>query len=279
MSGVSAARRIFEILAIPIPGRSSQASDVETGESKYDIIFKDVHFSYPNRSRSALNGVSFQINAGQKVALVGASGSGKSTVAYLLLRFIYPTAGQILIGKYPLETLRPDAWREQIAWVSQTPYLFHETLAANIRLARPQATEAEIFRAATLAHLDEFVQSLPRGYDTVIGEQGARLSGGQARRLALARAFLKDSHFLILDEPTSSLDLTNEMLFQDSVNKLAEGRTVLTIAHRLNTVYQADQIIVLSNGRVVEAGNHQHLLEQRGVYSRLVNTYGGKPCV
>jgi len=105
------------------------------------------------------------------------------------------------------------------------------------------------------------------------------LSGGQAQRLALARAFLKDSHFLILDEPTSSLDLTNEMLFQDSVNKLAQGRTVLTIAHRLNTVYQADQIIVLSNGKVIEAGNHQHLLEQRGVYSRLVNTYGGKPCV
>jgi ATP-binding cassette subfamily C protein CydD len=279
MSGVSAARRIFEILAIPVPVRPSQTSGIEPGESKYDIIFKDVHFTYPNRSRSALNGVSFRINAGQKTALVGASGSGKSTVAYLLLRFICPSTGQILIGNYPLEAFRLDAWREQIAWVSQTPYLFHDTLAANIRLARPQATEAEIFRAAALAHLDEFVQLLPLGYDTIIGEQGARLSGGQAQRLALARAFLKDSPFLILDEPTSSFDPTNEMLFQDSVNELAQGRTVLTIAHRLNTVYQADQIIVLSNGKVVEAGNHQHLLEQRGAYFRLVNTCGGESCV
>jgi ATP-binding cassette subfamily C protein CydD len=279
MSGVSAAKRIFEILAIPVPVQPSQMSGIEPGESKYDIIFKEVHFTYPNRSHSALNGVSFRINAGQKTALVGASGSGKSTVAYLLLRFIYPSSGQILIGNYPLEAFRLGAWREQIAWVSQTPYLFHDTLAANIRLARPQATEAEIFRAAALAHLDEFVQLLPRGYDTIIGEQGARLSGGQAQRLALARAFLKDSPFLILDEPTSSFDPTNEMLFQDSVNELAQGRTVLTIAHRLNTVYQADQIIVLSNGKVVEAGNHQHLLEQRGAYFRLVNTCERESCV
>jgi len=279
MSGVSAAKRIFEILAIPVPVQPSQMSGIEPGESKYDIIFKEVHFTYPNRSHSALNGVSFRINAGQKTALVGASGSGKSTVAYLLLRFIYPSSGQILIGNYPLEAFRLGAWREQIAWVSQTPYLFHDTLAANIRLARPQATEAEIFRAAALAHLDEFAQLLPRGYDTIIGEQGARLSGGQAQRLALARAFLKDSPFLILDEPTSSFDPTNEMLFQDSVNELAQGRTVLTIAHRLNTVYQADQIIVLSNGKVVEAGNHQHLLEQRGAYFRLVNTCERESCV
>jgi len=279
MSGVSAAKRIFEILAIPVPVQPSQMSGIEPGESKYDIIFKEVHFTYPNRSHSALNGVSFRINAGQKTALVGASGSGKSTVAYLLLRFIYPSSGQILIGNYPLEAFRLGAWREQIAWVSQTPYLFHDTLAANIRLARPQATEAEIFRAAALAHLDEFLQLLPRGYDTIIGEQGARLSGGQAQRLALARAFLKDSPFLILDEPTSSFDPTNEMLFQDSVNELAQGRTVLTIAHRLNTVYQADQIIVLSNGKVVEAGNHQHLLEQRGAYFRLVNTCERESCV
>ncbi|MRR30028.1 ATP-binding cassette domain-containing protein, partial [bacterium] len=200
---------------------------------------------------------------------------GKSTLVSLLLRFIEPTSGSITINHEPLTRISLEDWRSLVAWVPQSPYLFHDTLAANLRLARPNATNADLEAAIHLAHLDEFIAGLPQGYETVVGEGGARLSGGQAQRLALARAFLKDAPILVLDEPTSSLDPEQETLVEASVRELMEGHTVITIAHRLNTVFQADRIVVLEGGRIVEIGSHQDLLALGGVYTRLVGASGG----
>jgi ABC-type multidrug transport system fused ATPase/permease subunit len=165
------------------------------------------------------------------------------------------------------------AWRAQVAWVPQRPHLFHDSLAANIRLARPGASLEDVIRAAQRAHLHDFVESLPQGYDTLVGEQGARLSGGQAQRVALARAFLKDAPLLVLDEPTSQVDPELESLLQASVDSLLRepGRTTLVIAHRLSTIYQADRIVVLKAGRVAESGTHASLAAAGGVYSRILH--------
>jgi ATP-binding cassette subfamily C protein CydD len=232
-------------------------------------VFQDVHFSYPD-GRPALHGVSFEISAGQKTALVGPSGAGKSTVSQLLLRFVEAEQGAILVGGRPLREIDRGAWRSQIAWVPQTPHLFHDTVAANLRLARPEASDDEVVKAAQQARLHDFILSLPLGYGTLVGEDGARLSGGQAQRLALARAFLKDAPFLIMDEPTSRVDPELEALLQDVTEDLVRGRTTLVIAHRLNTVFRADQIIVLMEGKVVEQGPHGLLARQRGQYYQLL---------
>jgi ATP-binding cassette subfamily C protein CydD len=205
------------------------------------------------------------------VALVGPSGAGKSTVANLLLGFGRPDQGEVrlngqLLGAGPLA-----AWREQIAWVPQAPHLFHDTIAANIRLARPAATLAEVQRAAERAHLHEFILSLPRGYATSVGEGGARLSGGQAQRLALARAFLKDAPLLLLDEPTSSVDPELEAQLEGAAAELRRGRTVLLIAHRLSSLKRADRVVVLEAGRVAASGPHASLLAPGTAYQRLVS--------
>ncbi len=254
MSGVTAATRIYEILDIPLP-QASSAGVVNLPEQAVSlrqagIIFKAVSYTYPNRETPALEKISLHLPPGKLTALVGPSGAGKSTLASLLLRFIAPQEGQILLDETSLDSLPPDTWREQIAWVPQNPYLFSDTLSANLRLARPAASNAELLTACQQAGLEEFIDSLPDGLATRIGERGARLSGGQAQRMALARAFLKDAPFLLLDEPTSSLDPVLEASLEASVRKLTKGRTVLVIAHRLATIRRADQVIALENGRV-----------------------------
>ncbi len=234
------------------------------------VRFDDVHYAYDGGQRPALNGLSFQIEPGRKVALVGPSGAGKSTVAQLLLRFVEPDRGAITVAGRPLRNWAAPAWRAQVAWVPQHPYLFHATVAENIRLARPDAGLDAVVQAAEKAQAATFIQALPQGYDTLIGERGARLSGGQAQRIALARAFLKDAPLLILDEATSNLDPEVEAALHEAVGRLLAGRTALIITHRLSTAYRADQIVVLADGRAVESGTHATLMRQDSLYRRLV---------
>jgi thiol reductant ABC exporter CydD subunit len=295
MQGVAAAQRIFEVLETPAfsgpsssSGRQATTQDPELGQDagplpgdrhlpspiRLHLRFSGVHYAYEDGQRPALNGLSFDLPHGESVALVGPSGAGKSTVAYLLLRFIEPDRGTITVGGRPLHELSPAAWREQVAWVPQNPHLFHGTVAENIYLARPGASRDQVEHAARLASAHGFVEALPQGYDTVIGERGARLSGGEAQRIALARAFLKDARLLILDEATANLDPEIEALVQEAMARLLPGRTALIIAHRLSTVYRAGRILVVDQGRIAEEGTHAGLMQQGGLYRRLVGAYG-----
>jgi len=276
--GATAADRIFAILETPSPAAQisvglSQASP--TINTPFKIEFGRVSYAYDEGRRAALHEVSLVIEAGQKVALVGSSGGGKSTLAQLLLRFIEPDAGEIQVNDTPLHHIDTNTWREKVAWVPQRPYLFNESVLYNIRLGRPAATEHEVIEAARLASADMFIEQLPQGYHTIIGERGTRLSGGQAQRIALARAFLKDAPLLILDEATSNLDPEQETLIEAAIHRLMIGRTVLMITHRLNTAYQAEQILVMAEGQIIQRGDHQALLNQDGPYRRLVLDYTG----
>lgn len=275
MQGVAAAQRIYEVLGTEARVRAGDEHDpaIPTSSLTLNLNLTDIHYAYDDGQRPALNGLSFGIAPGEKVAIVGPSGAGKSTVANLLLRFIDPDRGTISVDGRPLGELPPRAWRQQVAWVPQEPYLFHTTVAENIRLARPDATREEVEHAARQAHAHAFVQALPQGYDTVIGERGARLSGGEAQRIALARALLKDAPLLILDEATANLDPEIEAQVQEAMERLLQGRTALIIAHRLTTVYRADRILVMDHGRIVEEGDHTTLLQQGGLYRSLVQAY------
>ncbi len=272
MNGVSAAKRIFEILDVPPPSapRITSAPEAQPAPPLQNIRLEAVSFTYPTRETEALSQVSFQIPVGKQTALVGASGAGKSTVANLLMRFVEPQAGNIWVGETPLAQIPAPAWRQQIGWVPQSPYLFSDTLAANLKLANPAASPEELLLACENAGLTDFLHTLPEGLQTRIGERGARLSGGQAQRVALARAFLKNAPLLVLDEPTSSLDPALEAALQASVRRLMQGRTSLVIAHRLSTIYEADQIVVLQAGRVQEVGAPLALIAQKGAYSQLI---------
>ena len=274
MEGSAAADRIFEILNTPAPtrGGSGTSSPVSGGIT---IEFSGIGYSYPESERAALSDLDLTLPAGARTALVGRSGSGKSTLVNLLMRFVDPREGSIRANGVEITDLPAEVWRESVALVPQRPHLFYGSVLDNIRMARPEASREEGERAAELAGAAEFIRHLPEGYETRIGERGSRLSGGEAQRIAIARAFLKDAPVLVMDEPTSSLDPESERLIRASLERLARDRTVLVIAHRLNTVYGADRIAVLDDGRLAETGAHHDLIRRDGLYARLVNTYGG----
>jgi len=276
MSGVTASERIFETLGDEAP-QPAEANSGAVGSAAPSggrvaptLSFAGVRYTYPGASHPALADVSFSVPAGALVAIVGPSGAGKSTLVNLLLRFAEPDAGGILVDGAPLAAMDARAWRGRVSWIGQRPYLFHDSVAENIRLARPEATAEDVRRAAHAAQADDFIGALPQGYETPVGEQGARLSGGQAQRIALARAFLRDAPLLLLDEPTAQLDPEHEERITETVARLTRGRTALVIAHRLSTVVAADHIIVLDAGRVVDAGTHDELRNRCPLYQRLI---------
>jgi thiol reductant ABC exporter CydC subunit len=234
------------------------------------ITFDAVTFAYPGGRRAAHQGLSFGIDAGERVGIVGPSGSGKSTIVRLLLRLHDPQTGTIQIGGQDLRSLDPEAVRRMIAVVAQDTYLFHGTIEDNLRLGHPDATEADLVAAARAANAHEFIDALPNGYQTVIGERGARLSGGQRQRIAIARALLRDAPILILDEALSSVDAENEAVIQQALDRLMIGRTTLILAHRLSSVINADRILVLEDGAVAESGSHATLIARDGPYRRLM---------
>jgi len=245
------------------------------------IELRDVSYAYPgNRRRGsiprpALSSVDLLIEPGEKIAVVGPSGAGKSTLARIVLRFVEPDSGLLMVDGVPAEAIDPDDWRRAIAWVPQNPHLFADTVAANIRLARPESDQKEVATAARHALAKDFIAELPAGYDTPIGERGALLSGGQARRIALARAFLADAPLLILDEPTADLDPRLQAELDVAFEVLLAERSALIIAHRVPTVIAADRVVVLDGGRVIDVGQHEKLLERCELYRRLVHSYGG----
>jgi ATP-binding cassette, subfamily C, bacterial CydD len=238
------------------------------------IQFENVSYQYPGMSQLALNSISLRLQPGQKTALVGPNGAGKSTLVALLLRFITPLQGEIRIGEQSLLHIDPVSWRAHLAWVPQRPFLFHASVAENIRLADPQAGSERIVQAAKQAHLHETIEKLPQGYDTLIGERGVRLSIGQAQRLALSRAFLKKAPLLILDEPTSGLDRESETALASASALLIQDKTVLTIAHRLHTIARYDQILFMEQGQILERGTHQELLAMNGRYAEFTRVAG-----
>jgi ATP-binding cassette subfamily B protein len=219
--------------------------------------------------RQILHQVSFEIPAGHRVAVVGHSGSGKSTLARLLYRFYDVSHGSISVGEKDVRELAQKSLRAAIGIVPQDTVLFNDTILYNIRYGRPEASDAEVFEAASAAHIHEFISSLPKGYETMVGERGLKLSGGEKQRVAIARALLKSPRILIFDEATSALDSRAEKAIQAELERIAQGRTTLVIAHRLSTVMDADQILVLSRGRIVERGTHAQLLDAQGEYARM----------
>jgi ATP-binding cassette subfamily C protein CydD len=276
MEGSAAAERIFEILSTPPRVlRGSGASNLASDEISLEL--SGVGYTYPGSEEAALREISLVLPAGTRTALVGRSGSGKSTLVNLLMRFVDPETGTIHANGVEITELSADAWRANLALVPQRPHLFHGSVLDNIRLARPEASREEVERAAELAGAAAFVGRLSNGYGTGIGERGARLSGGEAQRIAIARAFLKDAPVLVMDEPTSGLDPESERLIRTAIERLADGRTVLMVAHRLNTVYGADRIAVLDGGQLVETGTHRDLIQTDGLYANLVNAYGRVP--
>jgi ATP-binding cassette subfamily B protein len=234
------------------------------------IHFNNVVFHYPSRPQiNALDHVTLNIAAGETVALVGPSGAGKTTLFQCLLRFYEVSAGEILINNQAIDSLSLKSLRDSIAIVPQDAVIFSASALENIRYGKPTATDEEVIAAAKAAQVDEFVQKLPEGYLTFLGERGTRLSGGQRQRIAIARAMLKDAPILLLDEATSALDAESEILVQQGLNAAMQGRTTLMIAHRLSTVQKADRIVVMENGKITEIGSPSALKEQGGLYARL----------
>jgi ATP-binding cassette subfamily C protein CydC len=264
----AAARRYFEVVDEPV--LVLEHTSTSPGPVPPVIEFDAVTFAYHLDEPPVLQELSFQIQPGETVALVGPSGAGKSTCVSLLLRFWDPYKGAIRLGGVDLRDFPLDDLRRRIAIVQQDNYLFNTSIRENVRIGKPDATDDEIEAAARAANIHEFIIGLPDGYDTMVGERGAKLSGGQRQRLALARAFLKNAPILVLDEATSNLDSENERLIKAAVARLMTGRTTLVIAHRLSTILSADRVVMIDHGQVVASGRHADLVTADGPYAQLI---------
>jgi len=271
--GREVAGKVVEFLdeEAPVEESAGQRPEVAPGAA-VSIEFRNVTFTYPGAGEPAIRKLSMKLEPNETVALIGKSGSGKTTVTNLILRTLDPQEGQILFDGYPEEGLALDWIREQIALVPQDPFLFYGTIADNLRIAREDASDDQIRAALEAAELLDFVDSNPAGVDTMVGDQGTALSGGQAQRLAIARAILKDAPIVILDEPTSQIDVETEALLNRALQRLTQNKTVLLIAHRLSTIEQADRVIVMDHGELAESGTRQELLSAGGIYAGMIRT-------
>src|SRR5919108_167633 len=272
MLALSEARGIFGLLDTPPTIREPQRPSIRPTDALTlapEVRFEGVSFGYPSRPL-VLKNISLTVSPGEQVGLVGPSGAGKSTMIWLLLRFFDPRQGRILVGGHDIRRLPLEVLRRHIAVVMQDTYLVHGTVADNLRFGKPDATQEELEEAARAANAHDFIQALPLGYETVVGERGLRLSGGQRQRIAIARALLKDAPILLLDEALSHVDAENEALIQEALERLMAGRTTLIIAHRLSSVIGADRIVVLDDGAIVQSGTHRELVDSHGTYARLM---------